>query len=204
MERLVFAHGWGFHAGVWASIVPHFADYDICYCGPEYVSGGPALQKDIPTDAIWIGYSVGLAWLLTHARVKPKALVSIAGFDSLCARGRSKAVRDIQSGLARNAGAQMRAFWATCGVKPFAPLDTLNVTELKRGLEFMLEVDARDALAGVTCPVLALASTDDRVVPYELAQQMFARDVLVSSQTGGHGLVLTRPDWCVKEIQRFL
>ena len=206
---LVFAHGWGFHGGVWSQIAPCFPDYEVSYFGADYIRGGPLSVDAIPDRSIVVGFSFGLVQALLSKPVSLYGVVSICGFDSLENRGRGDAVRNIQAGFARNPYAQMRGFWSNCGIARFADDGNLNDAELERGLRDMLELDARPQLNALTCPVLALASRDDLIVPIEVTDAVFSNADLggasvVMSETGGHALPLTRGAWCVAQINEFL
>ncbi len=202
--KLVFAHGWGFHAGVWSHITPHFDDYEIMFWGPAFIKGGPPVVQEFPSDAVCIAYSFGVAQVLKENPPNLRGLISIGGFDSLVARGREEAVRAILSGLLRNPYAQMRAFWASCGINRFAPAETIDAVVLEQGLLAMLETDTRHQLDALTCPVLGMASADDRVIPFHVSKAVWEKYSLLTSQSGGHGLPVTRTSWCVENIKRFL
>ena len=197
-------HGWGFHAGVWSQIAPYFDEYEITYWGSEYIGGGPPLAPDIPTGSFCVAYSFGVAQVLALNPSNLRGLVSICGFDALAARGRGAAIEAILSGLSRNAYGQMRAFWASCGVNRFAPREAIDGVELEKGLIAMRRLDARNELRAAAYPILALASRDDRVIPFEVSQAVWEKHGLLTSPVGGHGLPMSCASWCVEEIKRFL
>jgi len=202
--RLVFVHGWGFNAGVWSQIAPHFDSYEITYWGSEYIRYGPPLAPGIPDGSFCVAYSFGVAQVLASNPSNLHGLVSICGFDALVARGRGVAIEAILSGLSRNACAQMRAFWASCGVNRFAPPEAIDGVELEQGLRTMLKLDAREQLRAASYPILALASRDDRVIPFYVSKTVWEKHALVTTDNGGHGLPMSRASWCVEQIKRFL
>jgi pimeloyl-[acyl-carrier protein] methyl ester esterase len=203
--QICFVHGWGFHAGVWESLCSNLDGLGtVNFYGPHFVEGGPAVGKQVIEDAICIGFSLGVPWLLKCGPKRMRALISIAGFDYLRGYRAEQAIIALKRGLERSPAAQMRAFWAESGIRPFVSPDALDVPGLKLGLQWMSEWDGRRELSELTCPVLALAAKDDSVIAAETTQMIWGARNLKWSESGGHALPLTQPAWCAEQIQRFI
>ncbi|WP_072392968.1 hypothetical protein [Hyphomicrobium sp. CS1GBMeth3] len=204
-RRLVLAHGWAVDASVWQPLIERLGfDGDVIHCGPRFLDLGPPTHAAPPDDAICIGFSFGALWLLLNAPARIKALVSISGFTRLDAAANVDAMRALRAGLEKNAPAQVKAFRRLAGIREPVPSEALNVPLLLEGLDAMLEGDARGVLSGLDCPVLALASRDDPVIPPDVTRSSWPTSATRWSEGGGHALPLTQTDWCASEIQRFV
>ena len=62
--HFVLVHGWGFHTGIWAEIVERLPGAEITLIDLGFVTGGPASARDWPEDAVAVGHSLGVLWLL--------------------------------------------------------------------------------------------------------------------------------------------
>ena len=205
--HFVLVHGWGFNAGIWRDLrVELPGNAQISQVDLGFV-GGPEGMSDWPQDAIAIGHSLGVLWLLHQAQSKKRldfnALVSIQGFDRFCPHVPPSRVERMRRELARDPAATLAAFWRACGTVPFATPDSLDVERLDEGLGWLLEWDATAAKAGLGCPVLALAARDDEIVPAKMSAAIWGEDNIRWSETGGHVLPLTRPEWCVFHVLDF-
>lgn len=201
---IVFVHGWGFHGGIWAPVSDRLSRQAHGLVDLGFVRDGPKGIGTWPDNAVYVCHSFGLVWLLKHGPKRMRGLVSIAGFDCFAAHGDMTAVKEMKAGLERNPVAQLRLFWRACGLeRPIEPA-TPDPATLKAGLDWLATWDARDERAALACPVLALASADDAIVPSAMSRAIWEGEDVRLSPTGGHALPLTRPDWCAAEIKRFL
>jgi pimeloyl-[acyl-carrier protein] methyl ester esterase len=205
--HLVFVHGWGFNAGMWGAVLDHLPDAEVSLVDLGFVRGGPAGADDWPDDAIAVGHSLGVLWLLHEAREREgrvfRGLVSIEGFDCFSChipRARTAAMR---RELKRDASATLHAFWRACGPESFAPKEALDVKRLDEGLGWLLDWDARTARASLDIPMLALAARDDAVVPEAMSRAIWGDDNIAWSPEGGHVLPLRRPEWCARHVLDF-
>ncbi|HZJ13332.1 MAG TPA: alpha/beta fold hydrolase, partial [Methyloceanibacter sp.] len=148
--HVVFVHGWGFNAGIWTELSARLPDAETTLVDLGFVSGGPASHTvshaasdaasdtDWPEDAIAVGHSLGLLWLLKEGKGRFKALVSIQGFDRFCPHVPELRVAALKRGLSRDAGGTMQAFWRSCGAPDFARAEALNVARLNEGLDWLM------------------------------------------------------------------
>lgn len=208
--RFVLVHGWGFHAGMWRDLLRHLSGAEISLVDLGFVAGGPKGASDWPGDAIAVGHSLGVLWLLQRAGERAgtsgsapfRALVSIQGFDRFCPHIPPSRVAGMRRELKRDAGATLQAFWRAAGTEAFAPADELDADRLDTGLDWLLHGDARAAKAELGCPILALAARDDAIVPAAMSQAVWCADILWS-ETGGHVLPLRHPEWCARHVLDF-
>ena len=201
--HFVLVHGWGFHAGIWADVIGHLQGAEITLIDLGFVSGGPKGKADWPSDAIAVGHSLGLLWLLQHGGGRFRALVSVQGFDCFCCHIPPSRVAALKRGLEREPHGTLQAFWRSCGAAGFALPDALNVARLDEGLDWLMHWDARKAKDELACPVLALAARDDAIVPASMSEAIWQDVDIKWSQDGGHVLPLRHPRWCARHVLEF-
>jgi len=204
--HFVFVHGWGFHAGMWRALLDQLPGAELSLVDLGFIDGGPAGVSDWPKDAIAIGHSLGLLWLLRQAEDNPrsfKGLVSIQGFDCFSCHKPRAEVAGMRRDLKRNAGATLRAFWRACRGTSFAPKGALKVERLDAGLSWLMDWDARAVRSELGCPVLALAARDDAIVPAAMSASIWGDDKIQWAQDGGHVLPLRHPEWCARHVLDF-
>jgi len=201
--HFVFVHGWGFHAGIWRGLVARLPNATVTLVDLGFVADGSAGSIDWPEDAIAIGHSLGLMWLLKEAEGRFGGLVSIQGFDRFCPHVPESRAAALKRGLARDPGGTMEAFWRSCGAPDFAAPEALNVARLDEGLDWLMHWDAEAAKKRLQCPVLTLASKDDVIVPPAMSEAVWGEDTILWSPDGGHVLPLRHPDWCARHVLEF-
>jgi len=201
--HFVFLHGWGFHAGIWTDVVSQLGAADVTLVDLGFVAGGPEGGTEWPEDAIAVGHSLGAMWLLERGRGRFKAMVSIQGFDRFCPHVAPSRAVALKRGLGRDPGGTMQAFWRSCGAPDFAPPEALNVAALDEGLDWLMHWDARRAKEELDCPVLALGSRDDPIVPPAMTEAIWQEAGVIWSPDGGHVLPLRHPRWCARHVLEF-
>jgi pimeloyl-[acyl-carrier protein] methyl ester esterase len=201
--RFVLVHGWGFHAGMFADLVGHLDGAETTLVDLGFVAGGPKGETEWPSDAIAIGHSLGLLWLLKQGGGRFRGLVSIQGFDCFCCHIAPSRIAVLKRGLEREPGGTLQAFWRSCGAAGFAWPESLNVARLDEGLDWLMHWDARKAKHELACPVLALASRDDAIVPAAMSEAVWGNVRIEWSQDGGHVLPLRHPRWCANHVLEF-
>jgi pimeloyl-[acyl-carrier protein] methyl ester esterase len=201
--HFVLVHGWGFHAGMWADVVDHLGDAGITLVDLDFVAGGPEGETEWPADAIAVGHSLGLLWLLHQGKGRFRALVSVQGFDCFCCHVAPSRVEALRRGLEREPHGTLQAFWRSCGASGFALPEALNVARLDEGLDWLMHWDARTAKDELACPVLALAARDDAIVPPSMSEAIWQDTGLIWSPDGGHVLPLIHPRMVARHVLDF-
>jgi pimeloyl-[acyl-carrier protein] methyl ester esterase len=193
-QDVVFVHGWGFNPDVWQGIVELWPDITPHYVDLGFVGGFENAAQNLPKNAVVVGHSLGVLWLLKHGPRPFKAFVSIAGFDVFSNR---VPVKLMKRRLDRDAYVQMQEFWQAVGVDDFCDENQLNIDQLKEGLEWLMVWDAKHEYKSLTCVVLALAGRQDVIVPHVMQGAILHEDA-------GHALPISHPAWCVEMIMKFL
>lgn len=215
--RLVLVHGWGFDAEAWRPLERALGGLetqvvDLGFFGRPRM---PAFDNSKPLVAV--GHSLGFLWLLRERPFPWRALVSIAGMPRFT-RGPdyphgvgARLLLRMRARFAREPAATWRDFLARCG----CPLEAggkrgaseMDVDRLDEGLSWLAEWDERRALAREGAPLLALAAADDAILPAALSEAVFAErpgTAFHRADAGGHGLPVTRTDWCAARVRAFL
>ena len=110
--RFVLVHGWGFHAGIFADFVSHLQGAEVTLVDLGFVSGGPKGASDWPEDAIAVGHSLGLLWLLERGQSRFRALVSVQGFDCFACHVAPSRLAALKRGLERDPGGTLAGLLA--------------------------------------------------------------------------------------------
>jgi pimeloyl-[acyl-carrier protein] methyl ester esterase len=202
--HLVFVHGWAFGPAFWEPLRRELGEWpstslDLGFFGPE--------RLDLPQEPfIGVGHSLGVLWLLRHASDRMSALVSLGGFARFAVpAGPTRAMR---RGLSRDAAAVLTAFHQACGLSPeqSPPPTSARPQRLAEGLDWLLGWDETASLAAFDRPILALAASDDAVVPEELSRSNFQQGPhgLTLLPDGGHAFPVTRAGQCARAVKAFL
>jgi pimeloyl-[acyl-carrier protein] methyl ester esterase len=198
---LVLVHGWGYDASFWRPLIEALPDAE-CLAWDLGYYGEPALPPP-GREAVAVGHSHGVLWLLRQRPFAWHGLVSINGFS------RFSAAPDLPQGvplaqvdrlgatLEADPSACLAGFRQRCGdMTP--PPSTPNVSRLLDSLEHLRQWDERPALPG-----LALCGETDKVVPAPLSRALFPEGI-TRWHAGGHLLPQQDPDWCAGEIRTWL
>src|SRR4029450_6219012 len=86
-----------------------------------FVTGGPPGEKSWPKDAVAVGHSLGLLWLLARGGRQFRALVSVQGFDCFCCHVPSSRVAAMRRGIERTPYATVETFWRSSGAPALSP-----------------------------------------------------------------------------------
>ncbi|MEO5335965.1 MAG: alpha/beta hydrolase [Magnetospirillum sp. WYHS-4] len=198
---VVAVHGWAFGAGFWLPLVHALPEAEF-HCIDLGFRGAP-LVPDLPSDGrrvVAMGHSLGALWLLTERPFRWDAFVGINAFgrftDAVAPRVLERMGRRLEDDAFRVVG----DFLALCGCTD-RPM-RLDVPRLGEGLHWLRDRDARRALDNDPAPALFLAARDDPLVPP--AALGFPEGKARWSETGGHLLPRTRPEWCAAVIKEVL
>lgn len=206
--KVVFIHGWGFHGGVWDALIPLLEDIGVepVLIDLGFLRGGPKGAAAIPGDALWIGHSFGVTWLLKHGTQPTRGLVSIAGFDCFHKHAPPEILPAMLEGLRRDPQAQMRQFWQICGLGDEGPGGALDTGTLRGGLQWLASWDTEAERCSLGAPILALASKDDPIVREPMTEAIWGEGEadLRWRDSGGHMLPLTQAEWCAEQISDFI
>jgi pimeloyl-ACP methyl ester carboxylesterase len=196
--HFVLVHGWGFHAGIWADFVARLDGAEVTLIDLGFVAGGPKGTSDWPEDAIAVGHSLGLLWLLERGGGRFKALVSIQGFDCFCCHIAPSRVKALQRGLEREPASTLQAFWRSCGASGFALPEALNVERLAEGLDWLMQWDAQAARARLACPMRLCPAGRNRA----RIDRRYGRKRASTGQ-GYETFSLRHPRWCAHHVLDF-
>lgn len=208
MIGFALCHGWSFDAQAFAPLrqallqrLPDaaFASFDLGFHRAPHI---PELAGDIQWIAM--GHSYGFAWLLQQPQAW-HAAISINGFSRFCRRPGQpqgtplRLLQAMQAHLESDMHGTVRDFQARCGMSAIASMD-LDQAALRQHLERLRDLD----LALPHCPVLALATRDDAIVPPALTQACFARaGCTLQEFNGDHMTLLREPATAADAIAAF-
>lgn len=208
MIGFAFCHGWSFDAQALAPLQQALlqrlpdaacASFDLGFHGTPQV---PQLSQEIQWIAL--GHSYGFAWLLQQPQPW-HAAISLNGFTRFCRRPGHpegtplRLLQAMQAQLARDAHGTVRDFHARCGM-PLAPLVDLDQALLQEHLGRLRDLE----LALPDCPILALATSDDAIVPPALTQACFAQSGCTLQEfSGDHMQLLRDPAMAADAIAAF-
>jgi pimeloyl-[acyl-carrier protein] methyl ester esterase len=198
MSRLVLLSGWGIDARIWHGLDSHWPD-DITVTTPDWPGYGrhgaltdptdvaslaQAMHEVLPSDAVWVGWSLGglLAAAMLRFLPSPRALVMLGMTPRFTATGtRGVTGRELalfQAAFARDPQRTWAHFvrWQVNGEpSPNAAQQRLekmigkampaDIPTLKAGLEQLASWDLHHTLSHAPCPVVYLRGEDDPLLP---------------------------------------
>ncbi len=203
MTTLVFVHGWGFNARVWDGVIARLDGLDCVAVDLGFRGEGRSAAVRRP---LVVGHSMGFAWALATLARPWAGAVAVNAFP------RFTRAADFAEGMAPHRLARMRArfaddpagvtagFLADCGV---AEPDVAGIRpgRLAEALAWLAECDQRAALAGLDCPLLALAGGADPLVSPAMSRAGFAGHDLDFLPEAGHLLPVTHPEALAARIR---
>jgi malonyl-CoA O-methyltransferase len=89
----------------------------------------------------------------------------------------------------------------------FTLQETPKLQELEASLQLLKKHDLREDLANLTCPILAILSDNDGLIPVEIGAKMQALQPnlqLVILENAGHIPFISQPELCLKAVIDFL
>jgi pimeloyl-[acyl-carrier protein] methyl ester esterase len=200
----VLVHGWGFNASLWQPLIAQLGAAETTLVDLGFIEGGEGCgNQEWPEDAIAVGHSLGVLWLLKQEQARFRGLVSIQGFDRYCPHVPKSRVVALKRGIDRDPAGTMEAFWRSCAAPEFAPATALNTDRLREGLDWLIQWDAEDARKSLRCPVLSLATRDDVIVPPAMTETIWGSENVVWQPEGGHALPIRFPKWCAAHVVEF-
>jgi len=201
--HFVLVHGWGFNASFWSPLIAQLGDAETTVLDLGFVRGGDTGGEDWPEDAIAVGHSLGVLWLLKHGEGRFRGRGSCQGFDRYCPHVPRSRVIALKRGLDRDPTGTMEAFWQSCGAPDIAPPSAIDPDRLRDGLDWLLQWNAEDARKSLRCPVLSLATRDDVIVPPAMTEAIWGKENVVWLPQGGHVLPHKFPEWCASHVIEF-
>ena len=198
MTHLVFVHGWGFDASFWDGVLEHLPKdisttmVDLGYTGQQNI------PEILPKNAIAIGHSLGVMWLLKNMK-NPQALISFSGFDCFFKHIPLDITSNMRENLDQNLDAQMNGFYKACG-STYGNV-TFKKSLLKEGLSFLENCNAEQDLKPLTCPIHAMASEGDIITPLSMMKTIWSPYNLIIVKGADHALPLNKPESCATYIK---
>ncbi len=203
--HLVLIHGWGFGPDIWSPLLEHLDYRQKTICVDLGFFQDQNLIDDLPHQSILAGHSLGFLWLLKQGlKFNPGAIISISGFNRFTPYVNPRIVRTMKKGIERNPTKQLQSFWDNCGITKYKPMAPPNESRLTDGLDWLEHWDCRQELTDIHCPKLVLATRDDKIVPEQMTRDIWTRQDIIWSETGGHMLPVIRPDWTAQKITEFI
>jgi pimeloyl-[acyl-carrier protein] methyl ester esterase len=207
--ELVFIHGWGFDAHVWDALGERLANYPQTRVNLGFLGANksPLFSGD---GRILIGHSFGFVHGLMQ-RHNWRGWIAINSFMRFVAAEKKTgcvpppALRDMRARLQKNPEETLHNFYKMIGATPH--LGTPNVERLTAALDELRDADVKDTLEKLGVPGLALAGSEDPLVPDAVSEELgrLAKGGgLLVSQGGNHMLPQARPAWCALAIADFL
>ncbi len=211
MTTIVLAHGWGYDAHIWDAVRARLpATWNVVPIDFGYF-GAPVTVAPAPTFAepvLAVGHSLGALWWLTQADIRWNKLLAINGFPRFTATaGYAPAVAPrvlarMQQQFRHDPATVLADFHARCGAKgAWAPSGTPDTARLAAGLDWLAQWDGRAALAARRADIVALAGSQDPIVPAAMSAMAFgAVETVDAIDAEGHLLPLTHPELCAQRI----
>lgn len=195
---LLFLHGWGFDASIWAPLRAALPEYDAMAWDRGYFASPTAPEIEGPVLAI--GHSLGALLLAAGAPKLSIGLIAINGFDRFTGDEAvpTRIVERMRKRFAEAPAEVLADFRTRCGADAAPPI--FDATMLAADLDLLAEADARNVFGA---PVLALHGADDPILTSQMRGLVFAGAVRETFPEAGHLLPLTHSGWCADRIRAF-
>ncbi|MCC2666947.1 MAG: bioH [Gammaproteobacteria bacterium] len=236
---LVLLHGWGFHSGIWVDLVPHLVDQfelfmpDLPGFGKSPIfskeysleSIGNALLEQVPSNAIWLGWSLGglvAWWVAIHYPEKVSRLITIAASpkfvsDKDWAGVPLSLLEKFDDNLKQNYRQTVQDF-LTLQLRGHARYQELlsklqeqfvnpDPVAVEGGLELLRTTDFRRALRGLSMPSLHIFGSLDTIVPISIVdhlQNLISHGQCEIIKRAGHIPFLSQQKKFLECLQKFL
>lgn len=238
-DPLVLLHGWGLHGGVFDGVADELSQnhelhiVDLPGHGRSELKGEFTLKniaaqiaEQVPTDASWLGWSLGgmvaVTAALHHAM---KRLIIVASNPRFTADDnwqgmQSEVLEQFANALQQDYKTTLNRFIAIQAMGSARAKEELkmlraslfahgepNPEALAGGLEILKQRDLRDDLKTISVPTLIIAGERDTLAPLSamqaMQQQINAAKIAVI-ESAGHAPFLSHPDQFVHSVQEFL
>lgn len=202
---LLFLHGWGFDARIWAAMRALLGEFAACFAERGYFGARGDVLPDGPVLAV--AHSFGAMRLFADPPADCRGMVAINGFDRF-AGGEEwpgvppRVLSRMRQRLAEAPDATVADFRARCGSNE--PAGAIAGTALAEDLAALAHDDRRAAAARFAGPILSLQGGIDPILPPALCDAVFAsaRDVTrLTIPDAGHLLPLTHPEACAAHVR---
>ncbi|GAB1393190.1 alpha/beta hydrolase [Rhodocyclaceae bacterium] len=202
MSQIILVHGWGYDASIWDAVRVHLkidaVTLDLGFYGA--VLPAPTFAEPV----IAVGHSLGALWWLAQSPTSWRKLLCLNGFPRFTETTdyahavTPRVLTRMQQQFARDPATVLADFHARCG--GHAPAGTPNTARLAAGLDWLAQWDGRATLAARRADVVALAGTQDPIVPAAMSAMAFGTPENIDAP--GHLLPLTHPELCAQWIER--
>jgi len=236
-KPLILLHGWGFNHNIFNDLAAQLATEYCVYLVDLPGHGNSPMSEyklellaeklaaKLPTDAIWLGWSLGGLLAMAVARWHPKsvqALILVAtspkfvsGKDWNNAMN-AKVLNQFAEQLTNDTISTLRRFLAlqVTERQQLRHLQTLLKTNklpqtaaLQAGLELLQDTDFRTELSEINCPALLCLGGKDKIVPVAVGAdcQAWWQDLEIAIiKPAGHIPFLSHPENFVSRLTNFL
>lgn len=240
---LVLLHGWSMNRRVWQPLKAYLENDFTLHCVDLPGHGDsdwqaaalhidhllPALAKQLPQQAIWLGWSLGGQFALQFAHTYPhrvKQLIMLAATPKFVADAGWPTAMPVDTfnafskSLAQDPKQLMHAFLALLARGAQFARDTIHLLQndvmlghaahpeaLREGLNCLATFDGRQMLADVKMPVSVLLGERDNLVPVELATALISLRPDINCQVldgAGHAPFISHPAQSAAMIKSML
>jgi pimeloyl-[acyl-carrier protein] methyl ester esterase len=205
VKTIAFLHGWGFDASFWQPVAERLPDFAKVFIDFGFFGQPHRPRLDRP---LVVGHSLGFAWALANLERPWAGAIAVNGFPrftrapDFVAGTPPRLVERMLTRFATEPETVTTEFLGRCGVES-VDLDGIRPQPLASALSWLGQCDERPRLAGLHCPLLALAGTRDPIVPEAMSRDGFPPESLTLVEGAGHLLPLTHPEWLASRIRLF-
>lgn len=208
--KIVFVHGWGGDTFYWDELISEMKKLEMegvdagalqsQYARLDLGFTDQATRIDPPFEkALYVTHSLGTMWALKQHKEHMSALVAINGFTCFHEFTDRRVLNAMGLKLKRNAMKQMVEFAHMANMQP---AEHYNEECLAQGLSWLQSWDARESLQNLSVPAIAIAGSQDQIVPLKALEAQFGGAFV--KQDGGHNLAQTHAGWCANIIASFI
>ena len=171
-----------FNPAIWRDVIRNIGNAEVTLIDLGFIAGGPKAAATWPSDAIAVGHSLGLLWLLHRAGEEEghapfRGLVSIQGFDCFCCHIPPSRVAGMRRGLRRDPARPFRPSGATAALEPSLPRGAQR-RAARRGARLADGLGCEQGEGGLPARRSRLPPATIPVVPQAMSEAIWGSDTI--------------------------
>jgi len=198
---LTFVHGWGCSPNIWDSLIADLSDFQCKTIDLGFTRDQTDLKNTDSEESIYITHSLGTMWALKNRYKNMRVLIAINGFACFESFTQPNMLKRMQINLKKDPAKQMHDFWE---MSDLPPQNTLNVDQLKNGLNWLSKWDYTHDLNNIPCKVKSIYGDNDPILDINAMHKHWHKHSHTVIRGAGHAIPLSHHKECAEIIRKWI